>query len=81
MIAVGPDPMTGLLTKNFIFYYGVSDLSIGVAGSLVINDINGTQGNVSVMDPIHTQQVRQQQPTNTNNHPLSLTHAYSQCTF
>ena len=76
MIAVGPDPMTGLLTKNFIFYYGVSDLSTGAAGSLMMNDINGTLGIVSVQDPIHTVQVRQ--PTNTKKPPtLSYTRIFT----
>ena len=62
MVAVGPDPTTGLLTRNFTLYYGVSDLT---AGGLMTNNINGI---VSVKDPINTQQVRQ--PTNTTN-PLT----------
>ena len=46
--------MTGLLTRNFTLYYGLSDL----LGDPIFNDINGTLGTVNIKDPIHTLQVR-----------------------
>ena len=47
--------MTGLLTKSFTIYYGVSNL---LSGDPMISDINGTLGTVTVKDPIHTLQVK-----------------------
>ena len=47
--------MTGLLTRNFTLYYGVSNL---LSGDPMINDIDGTLGNVIIKDPIHTLQVK-----------------------
>ena len=50
--------MTGLLARNVTLYYGVVNLSTGASRKSVINDINGTLGNVSIKDPIHKLQVR-----------------------
>ena len=58
IVAIGPDPKTGLLTSNFTLYYGVHNLPSGEAGNLMINDADGTQGIVSIKDPIHTLQVK-----------------------
>ena len=44
--------MTGLLTRSFTVYYGVSNLSPETA-----NDIDGTLGIVNIKDPIDTLQV------------------------
>ena len=47
--------MTGLLTRSFTLYYGVSNL---LSGDPMISDINGTLGTVTVKDPIHKLQVK-----------------------
>ena len=61
--------MTGLLTRNFTLYYGVSDLLLG---DPMINDINGTLGTVNIKDPIHTLQVKE-----TNHIIISMIQIYA----
>ena len=46
---MGPDPTTGLLTRNFTVYYGVGNLSTGG-----VTYTEGLLGSVSVQDPIDT---------------------------
>jgi hypothetical protein len=73
IVAVGPDPKTGLLSRNVTLYFGVSNLS---TGNSMINDIDGTLGNVSIKDPIHTLQVRQLTNTSTHTHTHIHAHTY-----
>ena len=49
VVVVGPDPTTGLLTRNFTVYYGVGNSTTGDA-----TYTEGLLGSVSVQDPIDT---------------------------
>ena len=53
VVLVGPDAYTGLLTRNFIFYYQLKTNSSNSVKT--VNDVimKGLQGTVKVEDPVH----------------------------